>query len=59
MVHSRYTRAWFSACERANDGVPAHLSLKWYEQENNQEWKQYYLRDDETVPSKCPFTNRG
>lgn len=38
------------------DGVRAHPSLKWYGQENNQEWKQYYLRDDETVPSKCPFT---
>ncbi|SFM37112.1 hypothetical protein SAMN03159341_1295 [Paenibacillus sp. 1_12] len=38
------------------DGVPAHPSLKWYGQENNQEWKQYYLRDDESVPSKCPFT---
>ncbi|NEW09895.1 YqcI/YcgG family protein [Paenibacillus sp. SYP-B3998] len=38
------------------DGVPAHPSLKWYGQEDNQEWQQYFLRDDESVPSKCPFT---
>ncbi|CAM3019113.1 YqcI/YcgG family protein [Paenibacillus sediminis] len=38
------------------DGVPAHPSLKWYGQEDNQEWKQYFLRDDDSVPSKCPFT---
>ncbi|MDQ8736800.1 YqcI/YcgG family protein [Paenibacillus sp. LHD-38] len=38
------------------DGVPAHPSLKWYGQEDNQEWKQYFLRDDESSPSKCPYT---
>lgn len=38
------------------DGIPAHPSLKWYGQEDNHEWKQYFLRDDESVPSKCPFT---
>lgn len=37
------------------DGIPAHPSLKWYGQEDNQEWKQYFLRDDESVPSKCPY----
>ncbi|WP_138751965.1 YqcI/YcgG family protein [Paenibacillus sinopodophylli] len=38
------------------DGVPAHPSLKWYGQEDNHEWKQYFLRDDESAPSKCPYT---
>ncbi|MBJ6360002.1 YqcI/YcgG family protein [Paenibacillus sp. GCM10012307] len=38
------------------DGIPVHPSLKWYGQEDNLEWKQYFLRDDESIPSKCPFT---
>ncbi|KGP73345.1 YqcI/YcgG family protein [Pontibacillus yanchengensis] len=38
------------------DKIPVHPSLKWYGQEDNYEWKQYYLRDDETIPTKCPFT---
>lgn len=38
------------------DQVPAHPSLKWYGQSDNLEWKQYFLRDDETAPAKCPFT---
>ncbi|OAO89102.1 hypothetical protein AXX17_ATUG04570 [Arabidopsis thaliana] len=38
------------------DSVPAHPSLKWYGQSDNQEWQQYFLRDDETAPSKCPYT---
>ncbi|UJF32605.1 YqcI/YcgG family protein [Paenibacillus hexagrammi] len=38
------------------DGIPAHPSLNWYGQEDNYEWKQYFLRDDDSVPSKCPFT---
>lgn len=37
------------------DAVPAHPSLKWYGQEGNLEWKQYFLSDDEQTPSKCPF----
>ncbi|MFS0840349.1 YqcI/YcgG family protein [Paenibacillus sp. 1P03SA] len=39
----------------AYDDVPVHASLKWYGQPDNQEWKQYFLRDDETSPSRCPF----
>lgn len=38
------------------DGVEAHPSLKWYGQQDNHEWKQYFLSDDDTTPSKCPFT---
>lgn len=38
------------------DTAPIHPSLKWYGQEENYEWQQYFLRDDETIPSKCPFS---
>ncbi|MEC0229378.1 YqcI/YcgG family protein [Paenibacillus alba] len=41
----------------AYDGVPAHPSLKWYGQADNLEWEQYFLRDDETVAAKCPFSS--
>lgn len=37
------------------DGIPPHPDLKWYGQKDNHEWKQYFLSDDETSPSKCPF----
>ncbi|KGP91599.1 hypothetical protein N780_18345 [Pontibacillus chungwhensis BH030062] len=37
------------------DEMDAHPSLMWYGQEENYEWKQYFLRDDDTTPSKCPF----
>ncbi|RLQ94062.1 YqcI/YcgG family protein [Falsibacillus albus] len=39
------------------DESPPHPALKWYGQEDNHEWMQYFLRDDETGPSKCPFHN--
>ncbi|MBY6036584.1 YqcI/YcgG family protein [Fictibacillus nanhaiensis] len=38
------------------DGVDPHPNLKWYGQKDNHEWKQYFLSDDESTPSKCPFT---
>ncbi|RBW69249.1 YqcI/YcgG family protein [Bacillus taeanensis] len=38
------------------DGIPAHPSLKWYGQKDNHEWEQYFLRDDDTSLSKCPFS---
>ncbi|MBH0230969.1 YqcI/YcgG family protein [Halobacillus yeomjeoni] len=38
------------------DGVRPHPDLKWYGQEDNHEWKQYFLRDDETSMSRCPFS---
>lgn len=37
------------------DAVPPHPALKWYGQTDNYEWKQYFLQDDETSLSKCPF----
>jgi uncharacterized protein len=37
------------------DSVPVHPDLKWYGNENNQEWKQYFLGEDDRSPSKCPF----
>ncbi|MFL8936100.1 YqcI/YcgG family protein [Rossellomorea oryzaecorticis] len=39
------------------DGIDAHPSLKWYGQEDNHEWQQYFLRDDDSSLSKCPFMN--
>ena len=39
----------------AYDGIPGHPDLKWYGQEDNHEWKQYFLSDDDSSPSKCPF----
>ncbi|MFX3625458.1 MAG: YqcI/YcgG family protein [Ectobacillus sp.] len=40
----------------AYDTAPVHPSLQWYGQKENYEWQQYFLRDDETVPAKCPFS---
>lgn len=37
------------------DTAPAHPELKKYGQEDNFEWKQYFLRDDHTSLRKCPF----
>ncbi|MEI5906940.1 YqcI/YcgG family protein [Bacillus spongiae] len=39
------------------DEAEPHPSLKWYGQEDNYEWKQYFLTDDDSSPSKCPFQN--
>nr|WP_235749555.1 YqcI/YcgG family protein [Neobacillus bataviensis] len=40
------------------DSAPIHPDLNSYGSENNFEWKQYFLRDDDTSLSKCPF-HRG
>ena len=37
------------------DGMDPHPDLMWYGEENNFEWKQYFLSDDHSSPSKCPF----
>lgn len=37
------------------DSIVAHPELKSYGNADNYEWKQYFLRDDETSLSKCPF----
>ncbi|KGX92451.1 hypothetical protein N781_17165 [Pontibacillus halophilus JSM 076056 = DSM 19796] len=39
----------------AYDEIPTHPALKWYGDEQNLEWKQYFLRDDDSTPSTCPF----
>ncbi|GAA0371760.1 YqcI/YcgG family protein [Bacillus horti] len=38
------------------DQVPVHPSLKWYGQKDNLEWQQYFLPDDQSTPTVCPFS---
>lgn len=40
------------------DSVPIHSALNSYGNETNFEWEQYFLRDDDTKLSRCPF-HRG
>lgn len=37
------------------DSAPPHPDLNAYGQEDNFEWKQYFLRDDDSTAGKCPF----
>lgn len=37
------------------DKTGIHPSLNTYGEIDNLEWKQYFLRDDESVPIKCPY----
>ncbi|MFD2657543.1 YqcI/YcgG family protein [Gracilibacillus thailandensis] len=37
------------------DSIPIHPELKPYGAEDNFEWKQYFLRDNNQISSKCPF----
>ncbi|WP_035322368.1 YqcI/YcgG family protein [Peribacillus kribbensis] len=37
------------------DSVPIHPDLNTYGNEDNHEWKQYFLRDDDSSLSRCPF----
>jgi FPC/CPF motif-containing protein YcgG len=37
------------------DSIDVHPDLNSYGNKDNYEWKQYFLRDDETSLSKCPF----
>lgn len=37
------------------DSISIHPDLKTYGHDDNYEWKQYFLRDDDTTISKCPF----
>ncbi|WP_409275183.1 YqcI/YcgG family protein [Neobacillus sp. SCS-31] len=39
----------------AYDSAPIHPDLNTYGNENNFEWKQYFLRDNESSPVSCPF----
>ena len=42
----------------AYDQTPPHPALKWYGHHDNFEWKQYFLRDDQTTLNTCPFKHR-
>jgi uncharacterized protein len=37
------------------DSIEIHPDLNTYGNEDNFEWKQYFLHDDDTALSKCPF----
>ncbi|WP_299088816.1 YqcI/YcgG family protein [uncultured Metabacillus sp.] len=37
------------------DSAPIHHDLNSYGLEDNFEWRQYFLRDDDTSLSKCPY----
>ncbi len=39
----------------AYDVAPAHPELKQYGSQGNLEYKQYFLRDDDTSTARCPF----
>ncbi|GEO27064.1 hypothetical protein AAC03nite_28490 [Alicyclobacillus acidoterrestris] len=39
----------------AYDEVPIHPALGWYGEAENHEWQQYFLRDNESMPTQCPF----
>ncbi|WP_059173837.1 YqcI/YcgG family protein [Bacillus sp. FJAT-27445] len=39
----------------AYDTAPIHPDLNTYGNGDNYEWKQYFLRDDDTTLSRCPF----
>lgn len=54
--HSRKLRSLIRQRLTTYDKAPIHPSLKSYGQQENYEWQQYFLRDDETIPSKCPFS---
>jgi uncharacterized protein len=41
------------------DSAPIHPDLNTYGQNDNYEWKQYFLRDDDTTLSKCPFHKKN
>ncbi|GAE24949.1 hypothetical protein JCM9140_915 [Halalkalibacter wakoensis JCM 9140] len=37
------------------DDIPPHTELRMYGDTHNLEWKQYFLRDDQTTLNTCPF----
>ncbi|MED1205421.1 YqcI/YcgG family protein [Heyndrickxia acidicola] len=37
------------------DAIPIHPDLNSYGNDDNFEWRQYFLRDDDSTLSKCPF----
>ncbi|WP_307794978.1 YqcI/YcgG family protein [Alkalihalobacillus sp. BA299] len=40
------------------DQITPHPELRKYGEHDNYEWKQYFLHDDDTVISNCPFLRR-
>ncbi|MEH7502662.1 YqcI/YcgG family protein [Neobacillus drentensis] len=44
---------------QAYDSVPIHPDLNSYGQEDNYEWKQYFLHDDDSSHKECPFHPRN
>lgn len=40
------------------DSIPIHPDLNSYGQEDNFEWKQYFLHDDDSSLTECPFHSR-
>lgn len=40
------------------DTIPAHPNLNTYGKSDNYEWKQYFLHEDDSTLSKCPFHKR-
>jgi uncharacterized protein len=42
---------------RHYDSIGIHPDLNAYGNDDNNEWRQYFLRDDDTSLSKCPFHN--
>ncbi|WP_223292362.1 YqcI/YcgG family protein [Salipaludibacillus neizhouensis] len=41
------------------DNTPVHSDLKTYGEDHNHEWKQYFIRDDNTTASECPFHRKN
>src|SRR5579875_219090 len=41
------------------DSIPIHPALNTYGNNDNYEWQQYFLHDDETSLSKCPFHRKA
>ncbi|MFY4776697.1 YqcI/YcgG family protein [Metabacillus sp. RGM 3146] len=39
------------------DSIPAHPDLNLYGSDDNFEWKQYFLRDDQSSAPICPFAH--
>jgi uncharacterized protein len=37
------------------DAIDVHRDLNRYGADDNYEWKQYFLRDDDTALTRCPF----
>ncbi|WP_082233109.1 YqcI/YcgG family protein [Halobacillus massiliensis] len=40
------------------DSIEPHPELKKYGDEDNYEWRQYFIRDDDSTLSRCPFHYR-